>query len=110
MIRYAAQNRRARRLVGTSVRRNPAAGKAVTKTVLAKGPGGYGLRFGGPKNTEEGEKFGFGIFIAGKKEGGVAESNADIRVNEQLLKVRGKRRQLSKRKINPKPKFNPCLM
>lgn len=62
---------------------------SVSKVTLHKGPGGFGLRFGGAKSDAEGEKFGFGIFISGTKPGGVAEANASIVVGMQVMSING---------------------
>ena len=51
---------------------------------FTKGPGGFGLRFGGAANQVEGQQFGLGVFIAGVKPGG-AGAAADDGVAETAL-------------------------
>jgi len=57
--------------------------------VLNKGPDGYGLSFGGPKNSEEADALGYGIFISKVKPNSVAEKCRDLKVGWQVVSING---------------------
>ena len=54
---------------------NKAADDGLIRVKLDKGTGGFGLRFGGPKNKAEGQQNGFGICISGIKSGSSAANS-----------------------------------
>ena len=60
---------------------------------FTKGPGGFGLRFGGAANQVEGQQFGLGVFIAGVKPGGAGAAalaaNSEVEVGFQIVTLNG---------------------
>ena len=70
----------------SQVARAVAPGTVVT--TLTKGPGGFGLTFGGPANEDEAREAGVpGIFINKLKPGGAAEANGNVKVGWQLTRL-----------------------
>ena len=56
---------------------------------LVRGTQGFGLSFGGAKDEAEAKANGHGIFLAGTKPGGVAETCDDITVGMKVLRLNG---------------------
>jgi len=67
---------------------NPYGGKVI-RVELAKGAGGFGLRFGGPKDHAQGAEHGFGICISGMKPNSTASAIAELHAGLQVLSVNG---------------------
>ena len=61
----------------------------IIRTKVIKNEMGFGLRFGGPKSQEDGEAYGFGVFVSGTKPGGAAEDNSEICIGMQVLMLNG---------------------
>ena len=96
---YEQVNQSARRVLRASMWKDPTSsgGSAeeysdnedIIHTTVVKNDLGFGLRFGGPKTTADGEKHGFGVFVSGTKPGGAAEDNPDISIGFQVLNLNG---------------------
>jgi len=61
----------------------------LIRVELAKGAGGFGLRFGGPKDHAQGAEHGFGICISGMKPNSTASAIAELHAGLQVLSVNG---------------------
>ena len=63
--------------------------KRHISTTLKKGPDGFGMLFGGPKNKSVAEKHGYGVYVASCKTGGAAAANPSIQDDLQIISVQG---------------------
>ena len=66
-----------------------AAHTAPIRVLLSKGPKGYGISFGGAKDSAEADSRGAGIFIAKTTPGSNADSHPKIKVGLQIVSVNG---------------------
>eukprot|EP00041_Stephanoeca_diplocostata_P033370 m.1101559 g.1101559 ORF g.1101559 m.1101559 type:complete len:1624 (-) comp24325_c0_seq2:441-5312(-) len=66
-------------------------GKAVAlqSVRLQKQDGSFGIKFGGPRNIADAEKYMYGVYISGVKENSPAASNTDVRVGWQIVAMNG---------------------
>ena len=68
----------------------PPAGKPPAGTItIKKGPGGFGLKFGGAKNLTDTQAHGAGIFVAGTKPGSAAAAIPAIKDGFQIVMLNG---------------------
>ena len=86
-----------------------AADAAATTTItLIPDDAGFGLTFGGAKTVAEGEKHGYGIFVAGTKEGSAAAKEPAIVVGLQIVTMCASSRAVSPAAV-AKPMPSPSV-
>eukprot|EP00038_Savillea_parva_P013165 m.7532 g.7532 ORF g.7532 m.7532 type:complete len:1177 (-) comp2453_c0_seq1:87-3617(-) len=59
--------------------------RTMTVTLQRAPGGGFGLKFGGPRTSTEGDKTGYGIFISGTTPGSVADQHKELPIGWQIL-------------------------